>query len=117
MRAAEFQKQSSEATIQAAICELLTLKRIPFSVTDSSRVIGPDGRLRRRKVSAAGWPDITACLPGGRLLAIEVKSASGRLRISQRAVLERLQQQGALVVIARDVSDVASAIKEEPCHP
>ncbi|HXG68636.1 MAG TPA: VRR-NUC domain-containing protein [Blastocatellia bacterium] len=95
MRAEAFKRQASEVSIPAAICELLALRRIPFSVTDSSRVIGQDGNLRQRKASAVGWPDITACLPGGRMLAIEVKSARGRLRAAQKVVLERLQQQGA----------------------
>ncbi|HXG66958.1 MAG TPA: VRR-NUC domain-containing protein [Blastocatellia bacterium] len=110
MKAAEFNRQASEAAIQAAICELLNLKRIPFSVTDSSRVIGQDGKLRRRKVSTEGWPDITACLPGGRLLAIEVKSARGRLRASQKFVLDKLRNQGALVVVAKDVEAVMAAL-------
>lgn len=103
-----WKRSASEGDIQSAICQLLTLKRNPFSVTDSSLYF--DGGRPRRKVKASGWPDIAACLPGGRLLAIEVKSARGKLRPAQQVVLERLREAGALVVIARDVNDVIAVL-------
>ncbi|HZS09518.1 MAG TPA: VRR-NUC domain-containing protein [Blastocatellia bacterium] len=108
--AAEYQKTAAEAGIQAAITEWLTVRHIPFSVTDSSRAFGPDGEPRKSKCRA-GWPDVSGTLPpSGRAFYIETKSAKGRLRAEQKRVISRLRSAGALVIVARDLSDVITAL-------
>lgn len=57
-----------------------------------------------------GVADILGCLQGGRFLAIEVKSETGALRPAQRAWLARMQQLGALVVVARSAQEAVAAV-------
>lgn len=99
----------SEAEIQATICQWLDLMKLPYSVTDASIVIAKDGKPRRKVKT--GWPDITSCIPGGRLWAIECKTLKGNLRDSQIAILKQLAEIGALVTIARCLEDVMTDYK------
>lgn len=108
--AAAYQQTAPEAAIQAAICEWLDLRLIPYSVTDASRVFGRDGQPRRSKVNKS-WPDISGVLPpSGRALYIECKSATGRFQPGQKQMLARLRAAGALVIVARSLDDVISEI-------
>jgi len=106
----QYQALGREADIQKGICELLELMQIPFSVTDASRSFGPDGKPRRGKVRKS-WPDLIGCLPGGRMLAVEVKTATGGFQPGQEEMLERLGKQGALVIVARSIDDVRTALE------
>ena len=109
--AAAFQATASEAEIQQAITDWLTAHHVPHSVTDASRVFGPDGEPRRSKVEE-GWPDITGVLPpSGRAFFIECKRATGRFRPGQKPMLARLRAAGALVIIARRPDDVIKEIQ------
>lgn len=101
--------QATEAQIQDAITSYLRAQRIPHSITESKRSFNEYGQLVRR--IAPGWPDITGCARGGIMLAIECKSAKGRLRPEQARTLHALYQAGALVVIARSVDDVISVLQ------
>lgn len=105
------QMPATEAQIQRTITDWLTIADIPFTVTDAAHVT-IQGVTRGRSKIRTGWPDITACLPpDGTLLAIEVKSAKGKLRLDQEAVLGQLEEAGAVVVVARSLDDVVMAIK------
>ena len=58
-----------------------------------------------------GSPDILAVLPGGRLLAIEVKSKGGKPTHHQTTFLDRINRFGGLALIARSVRDVSLALE------
>lgn len=100
---------ATEAQIQDAITSYLRAQRIPHSITESKRSFNEYGQLVRR--IAPGWPDITGCARGGIMLAIECKSAKGRLRPEQARTLHALYQAGALVVIARSVDCVIEVLR------
>ena len=51
---------STERQIQNSICEILDYLRLPYSVTDASRVYAADGQLGARRWQQ-DWPDITGC--------------------------------------------------------
>jgi hypothetical protein len=108
--AEDYQAVAREVDIQRGICQYLDLRRIPFSITDASRTFGTDGKPRRGKVRKS-WPDISGCLPGGRMLAVEVKTATGGFQPGQEEMLERLRRQGALVIVARSIDDVKRALE------
>lgn len=57
-----------------------------------------------------GMPDVLGQLPGGRLLAIEVKRPSGKVTDDQAAFLEKAGHYGALAFVARSVDDVLERI-------
>jgi hypothetical protein len=94
-----------EAGIVEAICGWLELAGLPWTLTDASRVWGPEGEVRASKVRE-GWPDITAVGPDGRLVAIECKSERGKLSPEQIATLTNLMIHNAIVVEARSLGDV-----------
>lgn len=104
-----YHQTARESQIQSAICQWLTLMKIPHAVTDAGLAFDAKGRPRR-KVSKDGWPDITACV-AGRFVAIEAKTATGRLRASQRATLSEIEQAGGIVIIARSLEDVTRILE------
>jgi hypothetical protein len=58
-----------------------------------------------------GAPDLCLCLPGGRVLFIEVKSSNGRASIEQIGFHGHLNSIGHEVFIARSIDDVRLAFK------
>jgi hypothetical protein len=99
----------SEADIQVAIVAELRARGIPHSVTNAALSYNGKGQIVRR--IDPGWPDITACWHG-LLLAIECKSARGKLRPEQAQTLHRLHLDGALIVVARSVEDVLEVMND-----
>jgi hypothetical protein len=61
---------------------------------------------------SAGAPDILGVTEKGRLLAIEVKSSSGKLTSEQCFYRERLTTLGAIYITARSLDDVVGKIGE-----
>ena len=53
-----------------------------------------------------GCPDVLGQLKDGRLLGVEVKSHTGRLRPEQTIFLERIRGAGGVAFVARDLRDV-----------
>lgn len=100
---------AAEREIQATLCAYLQFRGIPFTVSNADQAFNQSGQ-QVRKLSP-GWPDVTGCYQG-RLLALEVKSANGRLRQAQAEMLERLWEAGAIVVIARCLEDLQVALAE-----
>lgn len=94
----------TEAQIQRSICKVLDMHGVIYSVTDASRSFTPNGEVRAKV--RKGWPDITAILSGGKALMIECKSEKGKLRPEQKIMLDRLEKQGALTLIARSGHEV-----------
>lgn len=100
-----------EKYIQNAITDLLDIIGIVYSVTDSSRAFGPDGRPRKSKVRA-GWPDISMILPPiGSAAFFEVKTKKGRHREAQKDMLDLLKAQGAFVGSPRSLDDAVRLLK------
>ncbi len=59
-----------------------------------------------------GVSDILALLPGGRLFAIETKSATGKLTAEQQAFQDAVNHAGGYAVVVRDVSDLVSILND-----
>ncbi len=53
-----------------------------------------------------GCPDVLGQLKDGRLLGVEVKAQTGRLRPEQAFFLERIRGAGGVAFVARDLRDV-----------
>jgi hypothetical protein len=58
------------------------------------------------RFSWRGAPDLIGQLKDGRILCVEVKRPSGRLRPDQHAFLNTVRQQGGVAFVARSVDDV-----------
>ena len=102
-----------EVYIQRAILDLLVWRgflawreqSIPVPIRRGSKIVG----LRKADPHKVGMPDIFA-LKGGRLLAIEVKSATGKPSPEQFEWKEKLERAGALHLFARSVEEVEGFI-------
>ena len=69
-------------------------------------VATPLGSTRPVRYGLPGAPDILGVLPGGRMLAVEVKVERDRVREEQRLWHRRAVELGALVIVARSLEDL-----------
>jgi len=53
-----------------------------------------------------GVSDILGILPGGRILAIEVKTEKGRVSPEQQFFIQKINDRGGLAFVARSIYDV-----------
>jgi hypothetical protein len=70
---------------------------------------GRDGRPRAVRTGVKGSPDIIACSPDGRFVAVECKAGKNKLTAYQKAFIERLKRKNAIVVVAYSVEDLERA--------
>lgn len=92
-----------EADVQRACLQLLAVRGVWAWRTNAGAVkVGS----RLVQLAPAGTPDILGVLPGGRLLAVEVKAAGGRLRPSQKAWADEARRAGAAVLLVRSAGEL-----------
>ena len=102
---------AAERTIKAAI--LVRLSQLGcFAWNNPTGVAVPLGQKHAVRYGNPGAPDVLAIVPGGRLLAVECKSARGRQRPEQRAWQLRCEAVGGVYVVARSVEDVERAVRK-----
>ena len=94
-----------EQPIQRAILEYLRWKHI-FCWKTTTTGIYVKSRNTWIPNQAPGVADILGILPGGRLLAIEVKSPKGRVSPHQQQFIDEVNQRGGLAFVARSVEEV-----------
>jgi hypothetical protein len=112
MPASAYRTLGREDDLRQQIVDYLALHSIICSITDSGLIVR-EGEATGRAVMQPGWPDITGVLPGGRFLAIELKSRDGRLRPAQVSILNAMRKAGGLVIVARSLTEVIEAIESE----
>lgn len=106
----------NEQGILTAILTLLRFRGIPHShVRNSGRIIhGRNGIFfGATPMGQRGVADILACYKG-RALAIEVKSAVGKVRPEQVEWLREWQKSGGLALVARSVGAVEAFLDTMP---
>lgn len=113
MRRRKF-KKVPEADVQKAIFNWLEVngyyaKRFPVGPVLHQR----GGKVVWKKNPLKGFPDIMAIMKNrtGVTFWIEVKSTEGRVEDHQREVHEDLRAWGVLVIEARNIFDVADALR------
>lgn len=105
-----------EAAILRACLDLLALYGVPAWRNNVGGVVREDARGRRRfiRFGTRGQSDILAILPpSGRLLAIETKSATGRLTADQVLFLQAVRDAGGFGVVIRDVAELEALLQRE----
>jgi len=98
-----------EGAVRNLVCSYLTRLNIFFWLHDSVGIFDPKTKRFRKNHSPyriKGVSDILGILPNGRLLAIELKSATGRLTPEQKHFLEQVNARGGLAFMARSIDDV-----------
>lgn len=92
----------------AALVEVLKALRAHPAVSWCERMNSGAARMGSRFVRFGfkGCPDVLGQLRDGRLLGVEVKGPTGRLRPEQSIVLGRIRDAGGVAFMARDCRDV-----------
>lgn len=103
-----------EKEIENSILEYLNMRNVfAWKVKTMGTYDVTEKKFRKpSKYYTKGQPDISAILPGGRYLGLEVKSALGRLSIHQKIFLERIKDAGGVSAVVRSVDDVEALLKE-----
>jgi hypothetical protein len=60
-----------------------------------------------------GWPDLTLCLPFGRVVFMELKTAKGALRDKQRLIVNMLRQLGHEVYVVRSFKSYLKIVEQK----
>jgi hypothetical protein len=92
----------------AALVEVLKALNAHPAVSWCERMNSGAARMGGRFVRFGfkGCPDVLGQLRDGRLLGVEVKGPTGRLRPEQAFFLERVRGAGGVAFVARDLRDV-----------
>lgn len=101
-------KRSNDRPEAAALVEVLKALRAHPAVVWCERMNSGAARVGNRFIRF-GWPgcpDVLGQLRDGRLLGVEVKSPTGKLRPEQAVFLERVRGAGGVAFMARDLRDV-----------
>jgi penicillin-binding protein-related factor A (putative recombinase) len=100
-----------EQTIQRAILEYLNWKHI-YCWKNNTAGIYVKARNTYIPSHAPGVSDILGVLPGGRFLAVEVKSPAGRVSPHQQEFMDRINDAGGLAFVARSIEDVQKYVEK-----
>ena len=92
----------------AALVEVLKALNTHPAVAWCERMNSGAARMGSRFVRFGfkGCPDVLGQLKDGRLLGVEVKAKTGRLRPEQAIFLERIRGAGGVAFVARNCRDV-----------
>jgi len=105
-------KRKNDRPEAAALLEVLKAVRAHPLVAWCERMNSGAAKVGGRFIRF-GWPgcpDVLGQLKDGRLLGVEVKSRTGRLRPEQAVFLERIRGAGGVAFVARDLRDVVKAL-------
>src|SRR3990167_4027827 len=105
--------RESEADISRSIQDYLHANKIFAWRNNSGAMSGTSstGKKRFFHFGMQGSADIIGVLPGGQFLAIECKSAKGKLSQAQELFRDAVQRNGGLWILARDLRDVIAGLQ------
>ena len=104
--------EPSEAIVMRAVLKYLRLRKDRVAWVErlnsgAGQLAFADGaRSQWMRFAWRGAPDLIGQLTDGRILCIETKAPSGRLRPDQEAFLNVVRCQGGVAFVARSVDDV-----------
>ncbi len=101
-------KRSNDRHESAALMEVLKALKAHPAVVWCERMNSGAAKVGNRfiRFGFKGCPDVLGQLRDGRLLGVEVKGPTGRLRPEQSVFLERVRGAGGVAFMARDLRDV-----------
>lgn len=105
----------TEREIEISILEYLNRQDIFAWKVKTQGTFDPIKKQFRRpsKHYLTGQPDISAILPNGRYMGLEVKTKTGRLAPHQKIFLERIRLAGGIGVVVRSIEDVIKILRSE----
>lgn len=104
-----------ESAVVSACLAYLQVNRImawrnSTGATKTTRADGSTGFLRFGSVGSA---DIIGILCDGRFLAVECKSAKGKLSDPQRVFMADIRKYGGVAIVARSMDELAAGLAAE----
>jgi hypothetical protein len=101
-------KRTNDRPESAALIEVLKALKAHPAVVWCERMNSGAAKVGNRfiRFGFKGCPDVLGQLRDGRLLGVEVKSPTGKLRPEQSVFLERVRGAGGVAFMARDLRDV-----------
>jgi len=108
-------KKVKETSIESVILKYLNILPNTFAWKNESVGIYDEKRgtyrKKRREHSINGVSDILG-IRNGRLLAIEVKTNTGKVSNDQQLFIDRILREGGIAGVARSVADVRKLLEE-----
>lgn len=107
-------KRSNDRRESAALVEVLKALRAHPAVVWCERMNSGAAKVGNRFIRF-GWPgcpDVLGQLHDGRLLGVEVKGPTGKLRPEQSVFMERIRGAGGVAFMARDCRDVLRELEK-----
>ena len=74
--------------------------------TGAVRATNRSGKERFIRFSTPGASDLLGILPGGRFLAVEPRSPSGKVTQAQRSFLDRVTAAGGVALVISDLAEL-----------
>lgn len=105
-------KSQPESKIVKSILQYLHTVGVFAWRNNTTGVYDPTRKIFRKKVVKRGVSDILG-LHGGKFLAIEVKTKTGKLSPEQEQFIDDVNKRGGLAFVARSIDDVALALAKE----
>ena len=108
-------KRTNDRPEAVALIEVLKALRAHPAVVWAERMNSGAARVGNRfiRFGFVGCPDVLGQLRDGRLLGVEVKGPTGKLRPEQAVFLERIRAAGGVAFVARDCRDVFSKLESK----
>lgn len=109
-------KKLRERFIKNSIIDFLRLKGIYCWNNATTGIYDPKKKLFRAlnsRYHVKGVSDVLGVLSDGRILAIEVKTKTGRLTDEQEVFIEEIRKRNGVAFVARSVDDVIRELKKE----
>lgn len=108
----KYHKKEESALVKACMQYLSLKGYLPIRNNSGLIVVGNEKR-RAIKMGAAGSPDIIACVPGGRFLAIECKSGKGKLSRAQQEFLKKVESLGGIAIVIKNIDELINFLQEK----
>lgn len=107
-------KRTNDRPEAAALLEVLKALKAHPAVVWCERMNSGAAKVGGRfiRFGFTGCPDVLGQLRDGRLLGVEVKSPTGKLRPEQSVFLERIRDAGGVAFVARDLRDVMRELNQ-----
>ena len=107
-------KRTNDRPEAAALVEVLKALKAHPAVVWCERMNSGAAKVGNRfiRFGFKGCPDVLGQLHDGRLLGVEVKRPTGKLRPEQSVFLERIRAAGGVAFVARDLRDVVRELNQ-----
>ena len=108
-------KEPTEKEIENSILAYLQTQKGFFWKNQSVGVwdnVRKTYRKPNNRFHIIGTADVLGCLPGGKFIALEVKTKRGRATQNQKDFLQRISVLGGKAAIVKSIDDVKAVLEE-----